>query len=226
MSALNLFILGLPGSGKSRVARYIVEILEQNHWPSIRYNDFTILKQMSEYDTDGQFKEPDPDGIFDVKDWSAFDIALKRLEEVIFEEALNRQVVLANTNKVTIIEFSRNNYEHAFSLLKRDFIKDAYYLHLDTSVGVCKERIRNRVANHVYEDDYPVSDYIFKGYYRSDDGRNLPKTLQKFGIDRSHVLSVPNDNSFEAIIPQINRLVALFLSEIALAASTSSLRIR
>jgi len=211
--AKELYILGLPGSGKSRAARFIVEILEKNHRQVIRYNDFKILKLLSEYDTDGQFKDPHPDAIFDVKQWSVFDVALKRLEQVKLQEVVNNPVVTADKGRLTIIEFSRNNYEHAFSLLKRDFLKDAYYLHLDTPVVTCKERIRNRAANPVYEDDYPVSDFIFDTYYHSDDGGNLRVILRKYSIDESQVLTLPNNGTFEEIAPQIEDFIERIFAE-------------
>ncbi|HLL80853.1 MAG TPA: ATP-binding protein [Ktedonobacteraceae bacterium] len=210
--AKKLFILGLPGCGKSKVARYITEFLERSRQKVIYFNDFEILKQMAESDTDNLFKRPENDAVFDVQNKLAFDIALKRLEQLVCES-----IDKAHDDKFYIIEFSRNNYRLAFSLLHEHakklfhpgFLADAHYIHLDTSVENCKKRIRGRASAPVYEDDYPVSDFIFKEYYHSDDGKDLPEILNPYGVDVSRAHSFPNNDTFEAISPSVIEAVSL-----------------
>ena len=190
---VKLFILGLPGSGKSAVARHIPEyVFEKSRWTTRRFNDYNILKIMSSCDTDRQFK-PAEIGGFDVLDLSAFDIALRRLEQVVEEDTEKAEMIL--------IEFSRNNYQRAFHQFSRAFFQDANFLHLEAEVKICKQRIHDRTIHPVYEDDYPVSEYIFKEYYHSDDGRCLPLTLEKeYDINEQHVLVVNNNFPLEDII--------------------------
>lgn len=200
-----LFILGLPGSGKSAVFRHINDyLLQRYHCSTRRFNDYKILQMMFNSDTDQQFK-PAVSGGFDVLDLQAFDIALRRLEQVVSEYLPN-----AREDAVIIIEFSRNDYRRAFSLFQESFLKDAFFLHLDTEVDICKKRITKRVAEHVYDDDYPVSDFIFEKYYHSDDGQNLHNILAKYQIDRSHVLSIKNNGTLEVISPSIDLFVDSF----------------
>ena len=190
---VKLFILGLPGSGKSAVARHIAEyVFEKSRWTTRRFNDYEILKTMSDYDTDRQFK-PAESGGFDVLDLTAFDIALRRLEQVVNEDTEKAEMLL--------IEFSRNDYQRAFHQFSRAFFQDAYFLHLDAEVEICKQRIHDRTIHPIYEDDYPVSEYIFKEYYHSDDGQCLPLTLKKeYDINEQHVLVVNNNFPLEEVI--------------------------
>ena len=55
-----LFILGLPGSGKSAVARYITKYIGKIGWETVRINDYVILKEMFMADIEHkQFKPTD-----------------------------------------------------------------------------------------------------------------------------------------------------------------------
>ena len=163
---------------------------------------------MFESDSDHLFKDSNFDGVFDVIDLQAVDIALKRLGEVVTESIREK-----GEDACVMIEFSRNNYEHAFTLFDSKLLAGAYYLYLQTPIETCKERVRDRAAHQVYEDDYPVSKFIFEKYYHSDDGKHLPGILSKYGVDEQHILSLPNNDSFEAIRPEIQKFVASALLE-------------
>jgi adenylate kinase family enzyme len=202
---VKLFILGLPGSGKSAVARHVTNyVLEKYMLRTFRFNDYSILKTMFDYDTDRQFKPAELGG-FDVKNPVVFDIALKRLEEVV-----NLAICVEDLDKtgIFLVEFSRNDYQRAFHQFNRAFFQDAYFLHLDTDVEICRQRIDDRIANPIYEDDYPVSEYIFKTYYYADDGKSLPQTLKKeYGIEESRVLVVNNNCPLEDIIKSVYKFI-------------------
>src|SRR5437762_11241884 len=106
--AVKLFILGLPGSGKSTVARYIAEYARDRQWSTTHINDYAILYEMFQKDTQGQFK-PAAYGGFDVHDLIVFDTALRKLEQKV-----KTHISTAQLEEITLIEFSRNNYEKAF----------------------------------------------------------------------------------------------------------------
>lgn len=158
---------------------------------------------MFENDSDRLFQDANRDGVFDVINLQAVDIAIRRLQEVVYESLHN-----SGDDSFVIIEFSRNDYEHAFTLFDPKFLRNACYLYLHTTRDICKERVRERADRPEYEDDYPVSGYIFEMYYHSDDGKDLPKILKKYGVDEQQVLTLPNDESFEAIISKIQNFVA------------------
>jgi broad-specificity NMP kinase len=78
--AVKIFVLGLPGSGKSTVCRHISNYARDRHWSTTHFNDFAILYQLFQEDTQGQFK-PAKFGGFDVLDLAIFDTALWELEQ-------------------------------------------------------------------------------------------------------------------------------------------------
>lgn len=152
----SLFILGLPGSGKSTAARYIVD--HYKAWSTVRINDYDILYEMSRVDKEGKrFSTTTYDGYdgFDVLDHSAFDDALWKLKAIVA-----KQKRLFAKHKLIIIEFARDDYSKALKRFFPEFLedtKDAYFLFIDTDILTCKQRIQDRVSKSpeklIKEDD-------------------------------------------------------------------------
>lgn len=203
--AVKLFIIGLPGSGKSAVARKIGDYVRNKSWTTRRFNDYRILNAMFRFDKQGWFK-PAPIRGFNVIDITAFDFALNRLERAV---ARYLSSVHVRPEEIVFIEFARNDYWRAFKQFDPSFLKDAYFIHLQTKVEVCQERVKDRVQEPEYPaDDYPVSDYIFEKYYHSDDGRNLLTYFRDvFGIDEKRLLKLKNNFSLEEAMLQIEPFI-------------------
>jgi hypothetical protein len=200
---MKLFVLGLPGSGKSAIARFILKYVsrkrvdEQNDQccSVSRFNDYAILLDMFHQDTARKrFKPARPSG-FDVLDLKVFDEALETLEQKVnaYMDSFGSE-----DKKLVLIEFSRNDYYHAFQQFKESFLKDAYFLYLDTELEKCKQRINFRSVNPKYpEDDYPVSKYIFEKYYHDDDWTRITGILAKeFGVDIKRVWTFCNNQLY------------------------------
>lgn len=127
---VKLFILGLPGSGKSAIARFIEAYighkneLNPAHARLIsRYNDYPILHTMYKDDNEHKrFVPAEPSG-FNVLDFSAFDEALKNLGRWITWLILSKKI---QPEEIVLIEFARNDYEVAFHQFDKDFLRDAY----------------------------------------------------------------------------------------------------
>lgn len=225
---VKLFILGLPGSGKSSVARIIDMYARDGQWSTTHISDYAILYRMFQEDTKGQFKpvdfvELDLDVFntgedhsttdawrrgFDVLDLSVFDTALEKLEQEV-----NEYISSANSERLLLIEFSRNDYQKAFHKFSYEFLQDAYFLYLDAEISTCKQRIRNRIAKPIYEDDHYVSDYIFEEYYHGDNGQCLSNILERdYMLDKQRVLVIDNDCSLEdaseRIVPFIDYIIS------------------
>ncbi len=146
---VKLFILGLPGSGKSAIARYInIKVYAEGwHWAARRFNDYKILDDMFNQDTAGRFKPADSGG-FDV-----------------------------------------------------------------TELETCKQRIRHRVAKPQFEEDHPVSEYIFKEYYYADDGSSIADILaKKYGVNKWRVLTIDNNRSLEPVCKSIESFIHSILN--------------
>jgi adenylate kinase family enzyme len=190
--AVKLFILGLPGSGKSTVARHISKYSRGRQWSTTHINDFAILYRMFQEDTLGQFK-PAAYGGFDAHDLTVFDAALGKLEQKV-----NAYISAAKLEEIILIEFSRNDYEKAFHQFSKEFLQNAYFLYLSVNLDICKERIRARIVQPTTVDDHFVSEYIFEAYYSGDDGQNIPHILERnYAIDEQRVRVINNDSSLE-----------------------------
>jgi adenylate kinase family enzyme len=201
--ALKLLILGLPGSGKSSMARYIATYLEDKNWGSTRFSDHVILQNMFHTDSEGtQFRSADHGG-FDILDLNVFDIALQ-----MFEQNVNQHLLSAKQGEIVLIEFSRNDYQRAFQQFSRQFLQDAYFLYLDANIETCKRRISERITNPSTDDDFFVSEYIFNAYYNEDDGRSIPQILERdYGIDKQRVEVIDNNGLLSDSIARINKFV-------------------
>lgn len=205
LMTVKLFLLGLPGSGKSTVARHIQQYVRNWDWSTSHFSDYPILQKMFRKDVEGKQFKPADHGGFDVIDFTVVDTALKRLEQKI-----KRYIASKKSAKLILIEFSRPSYQHAFRQFSQKFLRDqdTYFLYLVTELDTCKQRISNRTANPIFEDDYHVSENIFKQYYHQDDGQHLPDILERvYQIDRRHVRVINNNDSLEAASTEINAFV-------------------
>jgi adenylate kinase family enzyme len=203
--AAKLFLLGLPGSGKSTVARYIQEYVRKWDWSTSHFSDYSLLQKMFRKDIEHKQFMPADHGGFDVIDFIVFDTALKRLEQKV-----KRHTSSKKSAELILIEFSRADYQHAFSQFSKKFLRDqdTYFLYLVAELDTCKRRILARTANPIFEDDYHVSDNIFKQYYHQDDGQYLPDILEStYQIDRRYVSIINNNDSLEAASTEINAFV-------------------
>ena len=80
--AVKLFLVGLPGSGKSTCGRYIEQQVQDKvkGCRIFRICDYDILYQMFRDDVQQEMFYPTEHGGFDVQDLIALDPALKTLE--------------------------------------------------------------------------------------------------------------------------------------------------
>jgi adenylate kinase family enzyme len=202
---VKLFVLGLPGSGKSAVARSVLKYVKNQNNLAVHFNDYAILQEMFRNDIEGkQFKHADGGG-FDVLDLTVFDTTLGRLEQKV-----KRDTTTANSAEIILIEFSRADYQHAFRQFSKEFLRDqdTYFLYLAADLETCKGRIRKRTANPIFEDDYHVSEYIFEKYYHQDDGQYLPDILEReYQIDQRQVRIINNNSSLEETSAEINAFI-------------------
>jgi hypothetical protein len=220
--AVKIFVLGLPGSGKSTVVRYISMYARDKQWSTSHISDYAILYRMFQEDTKGQFKPVDFGDLntgedcsiadawrrgFDVLDLNVFDTALEKLEQEV-----NGYISSTKFERFLLIEFSRNDYQKAFHQFSDEFLHDTYFLYLDAEIDTCKRRIHNRVAKPIYEDDHYVSDFIFEKYYHGDNGQCLSNILERdYMLDKQRVLVIDNNCPLEAtstkIIPFIDYII-------------------
>jgi len=199
---VKLFLLGLPGSGKSTVARYIQEYVRKWDWSTSHFSDYPFLQEMFRNDIEGKYFSPTKYGGFDVLDLTVLDIALKKLEQ-----SVDKYIYAARPKEMILIEFARNDYHWAFRQFNNSFLRDACLLFLEAEIDICKQRIFDRVADPATGDDYFVSDYIFDLYYSGNKPILWPNLIGEFGFDRQKVKAIDDNGSLQDVIPQINDFV-------------------
>jgi len=195
---VKLFILGLPGSGKSGAARNIELHAKNYDLIPKRFKDYDILYRMYREDKEGKhFRSTDDRGYdgFDVTDPRAFDDALVELNRQI----LHRNRLADESKELLIIEFSRVDYCKALDFFAAHLLKNTYILFIDSDIPTCIQRIKERVAKASEErtdDDRYVSEYIFETYYKQDHKDYLNSvTVQlqaQFGIHKQYIHVIHN----------------------------------
>lgn len=215
---MKLFILGLPGSGKSTIARHVISYVgeQKSDCYIARINDYDILYAMYKADKEGKFRPAEHDG-FNVIDPSMFDIALKTVEqEANREEQTTHNHVQAVFKPILIlIEFARDDYGRALQQFSPHFLWGAYFLFLDASIDICKARVRERVAHPQTPDDHEVSDFIFASYYDKDSAHVLSaNVIADHGIEQQHVKALDNNGSFDDIRVEVENFVAAIVKHL------------
>ena len=212
--AVKLFVLGRPGSGKSAAFRQIAEYVEQYYkgWSAQHFNDYEILQELFLFeklfqpnDKPRKF-QPSKHGGFDVLDFSVLDKALVELEKKV------RFGYSQEKDELIIIEFARDDYGRALELFRRSFLKDAYFLFINSDINSCIQRVINRVASPTTVDDHFVSEDIIRSYYKR---QRIPFKLErfdtsnapKFEVITSRMRIINNRGSQQDFAKKINRLI-------------------
>ncbi|MGZ3627121.1 MAG: hypothetical protein ACXWPS_07600 [Ktedonobacteraceae bacterium] len=212
---VKLFVLGRPGSGKSEAYRQIEKYLQQSHkdWSVVHFTDYEILQEMFQFEKHFQLNEklrkflPREHGGFDVRDFSVLDDVLKELEKKIkfrYSDARNEQLI--------VIEFARDDYGEALKLFSPGFLKDAYFLFINSDINRCIQRVHSRVAHSTSVDDHFVSDDIICSYYKK---QRIPFKLERVDSpqvtkvqvisSKKHILN--NKGSQQDLAKKIQRLI-------------------
>jgi hypothetical protein len=212
---VKLFVLGRPGSGKSEAYRLIDKYIQQSHqdWNVIHFTDYEILQEMFQFEKHFQLNEklrrflPREHEGFDVRDFSVLDDVLKELEKNI-----KFRYSALNNEQLIVIEFARNDYEKALRQFSPGFLKDAYFLFINSDINSCIQRVHRRVAHSTSLDDHFVSEDIIYSYYKK---QRIPFKLER--VDSPHLTKVQvitskmhilnNKGSQQDFAKKINRFI-------------------
>ena len=208
-----LFVLGLPGSGKSTISRNIVVYVKQHHpnWFSERVGDYQILQKMFQEDTEQEFFNVEQPGGFYIHNSSVYNIALKKLQENVLSLQYKQ-------NSLIIIEFARSDYKEAFNHLKHEFLRDAYFLFLHAKIDICKSRVSNRFIRQDYpSDDHFVPDRTFEAYSGKNNEQYfvaLCSSLRnEYGIDHQNMRILDMGSTEKDIVDAANHFIDLILQQ-------------
>jgi adenylate kinase family enzyme len=205
---LKVFVLGLPGSGKSTVSRYIVEHvnLRRKGWTASRINDYDILLEMfRSAEHKHRFRSTKKYEGFNVHDLHVYAEALEKLEAKVHNS-------YSSPNDLIIIEFARNDYQKALKQFKSNFLQGAYIIFLDVDINTCIQRVSNRIVHPASNDDHFVSRTIFQHYRHTNPKQYIATNLlTDFGLDEKMVLIINNrgaETDFE--VPIIRFIDSIF----------------
>ena len=114
------------------------------------------------------------------------DIALKKAEA--------RAQKAMRFADIVIIEFARDDYGKALKQFDPSFLRDAFFIFIDTDVARCMQRIQHRVTHQKFPDDYFVSEEILRDYYH----RQVPsaelrsKLTSEYGVEKQRMIIINN----------------------------------
>lgn len=208
-----IVLLTRPGSGKSTVARHIVDYCMLRKIRTRHDSDYSILRERCLRDTKGeQFQVCKPDG-FLVRDFDVYDIVLLELAAQIQERYLEGF-------DLVVVEFARSNCVEALSLLDNKFLENSSFLFLDASVSTCTRRIHERIQqpqtgnNHFVPADV-LNRYSSKGesYYTDS---VVPYLINERGLAPSCIQIVDNNAPWEKNAGYIYQAVEKLLIETGL----------
>lgn len=194
---MKIFVLGRPGCGKSQAISYIMELAKRKKFSAVRVNDYEILwKLFLEDKKQERFLPTEDREGFDVVDFSVLDVALKEAERSVKSYMWSKKVV--------VIEFARDDYNIALRQFSKAFLKDAYFLFIDTNMTTCMQRIRDRVKkNRRTNDDKFVSERILNSYYREQHFSR--KLMYSYGIANTRIRTISNQGDLSSFKDKVYR---------------------
>ncbi len=197
-----LFILGVPCSGKSSIARYIVTYARQQRIRVVRVTDYSILQKMCCQDLDNIQFHPTEHGGFHVVKPDVYDEALKQLEKQV-------QGFYSKNKDLVIIEFARGDLVKALQLLDGKILERSSFLFVNASIPVCLERVQKRVFSRKTLDDHFVPNEVFKLYEDKDDMKYLNKVadylVSEVGVQLSSISFIDNNTTWKSEEPIIDQ---------------------
>ncbi|MFL5666227.1 MAG: hypothetical protein ACJ8BW_33495 [Ktedonobacteraceae bacterium] len=209
---VKVFVLGLPGSGKSLASRFLMSLLRERGQGTSRFRDYDILFKTFQQDTEREkFAAAEHNG-FDVIDPNVLDIALQELEKKV-----NSYMKSILSHELILIEFARDNYRHALNQFHRDFLRDTYFLFIQANIDTCQSRLRDRVLHPTSLDDHYVSTYTFNTFYRRDDTQYTAAYLKtNYGIDDRRIKIIENNGSLGDLETELEQFVKFMLLDLML----------
>ena len=195
---VKVFVLGRPGSGKSTVARHIIELAGRRGYQSLFVQDYDILYKMFLNDKKHERFRPTDRGGFDVIDYTVLDTALQKMEKEI-EDVLS----FKHTDMVCI-EFARNDYRTALNLFSPLFLRNAYFFFIDSDLEFCIQRVQSRVTDPPLPDHHFVSEYVMRTYYNNNNWEYMSQQYKEECKYCEEVIAVRNDGPLSVLMDEAN----------------------
>ena len=166
---LVITVIGKPGSGKSTLIELLAEKFQSyGARPFQVYNDRDILVQMAQSNTMAHLIRPRDAVNFEILDERAYDVAIDKLIATVSKPRGNR---------VSLIEFSRNDYVRTFRQFDALWAhKKSLVVYVKTPFEMCSER---NVRRALFENAHSVPSEEMESYFRVDDIEQLVRRYPK-----------------------------------------------
>lgn len=201
MRALNIFLLGRPGCGKSEIYRRITGKFESDNICNdfIRIDDFPKLWAI--------FQEAEKTGVW-TRCRKTEDKGYKVIDNNVWDDILkevNADVMaLQHPDRVVFIEFSRPNYMESLRNFSKEILDNAVVVYVECPFALCWERnvARHKAALDAGSDDHLVSREEMEKTYLNDDSAELLKSpaLPVLVVDT-------NEPGTDHLVPKIARVM-------------------
>ena len=217
--SLTVFILGRPGSGKSKVAQFIQEFASEQGWIARHIYDYALLQALFLEEIAAniplekrKFRPRGPEA------WHGFDVTnFGVLDSVLYQmghEVNTGELAPPDEKKLLLIEFARNMYADALNKFDVRLLQDAYLLYIDADMEICIERIRQRVGDGSRFSHF-VSEDIMRRYYYKDDWleshfHEYLKGIQEQGI-RTYPEIIDNRGSLKELKEKVKETAEMHL---------------
>ncbi|MFX0148882.1 MAG: hypothetical protein ACFE8E_14175 [Candidatus Hodarchaeota archaeon] len=137
-------IIGRPGAGKSTAINIFKNfLLKESNKEIIILDDFDLLYNWYHNDKLGYFKPYKSSG-FEIINYEIYNKALKEIIQKLQEIHENEP------NKIIFVEFSRDNYISAFSLIPEEILQKAHIIYIYSDLNKCLERNELRESTPRY----------------------------------------------------------------------------
>jgi adenylate kinase family enzyme len=193
-----VFVLGRPGSGKSTVARHMIELASRRGYQSLFVQDYDILYKMFLKDSEHERFRPTDRGGFDVLDYTVLDSALQQMEKEI------EDVLTLKRTDMVCIEFARNDYRAALNLFSPMFLRNAYFFFIDSDLEFCIRRVQERVTDPPLPDHHFVSEYVMRTYYSNNNWEYMSQQCKKENKHCEEIIAVRNDGTLSGLLDEVD----------------------
>ena len=216
--SLAVFILGRPGSGKSKVAQFIQEFVSEQGWMAQHIYDYTLLQALflEEIATNTPIEQrkfrprgPEASHGFDVTNFQVLDNVLYHMAHGVN----TGELAPPGEKKLLLIEFARNMYAEALNKFDVRLLQDAYLLYIDADMEICIERIRQRVGDGSRFSHFVSEEIIRSYYYKGTTPQTIFQLKSAYYLDDRQVQVIHNVGSWDDFLHEIGEFSARLFTD-------------
>jgi hypothetical protein len=222
-----LVLTGIPGSGKSRAARFLNG---EEVWPGYQREwhaclDGYQVKHITDYTfLHKWFLAEEQRGpvhgkqrYFRRTSYGGFDIMYPEIVLPYALQLVNAEAsrYLQHEKTLILIEFARRDYyPSTWEPFHAEILRHAHHLHFRADIETCVQRVERRSRYQSYPDDQYVSKQVMRSYYQEDGLASLRQTRGE-----KRVTAINNSGEWSEACREIYRALAMTIERITVSSS-------